>query len=244
MSLPTPYYEEGGITIYHGDCREILPSLDPVDVVITDPPYGVTALEWDQRVDGWSSLLPAPNLWCFGALRFFLHEPFEGWTYAQEIIWEKHNGSFLHADRFRRVHELAVQFYRGNWGAIYKRPLYTPTATKRTVRSKLKPTHSGQADKMRAYASEDGGPLIMRSVIFARSCHGYAEHPTQKPIEVLSPLIEYSTPDNGTVLDPFMGAGSTLVAAKQLGRKAMGIEVREEFCAIAVKRLAQGVLSL
>lgn len=113
MSLPTPYYDEDGITIYHGDCREILPLLDPVDVCIADPPYGVTALEWDQPVSGWASLIGAPTIWCFGSLRFFLGQSFEGWTYAQDVIWEKHNGSNPHADRFRRVHEIVVQLYKG-----------------------------------------------------------------------------------------------------------------------------------
>lgn len=243
MSLPSPYYDEGGITIYHGDCREILPLLDPVDVVITDPPYGVTALKWDVRVEGWMGLLPSNNCWCFGSLKYFLAEPFDGWTYAQELVWEKHNGSNVHADRFRRVHELIVQFYRGDWVSLYRKPVFTQTALRRTVRAKTRPTHFGKIDST-PYQSEDGGPLIMRSVLFARSCHGYAEHPTQKPIPVIAPLIEYSCPPGGTVLDPFMGSGSTLIAAMQAGRMAIGIERDEAYCKIAVKRLAQGVLAL
>lgn len=243
MSLPTPYYSENGITIYHGDCREILPHLDPVDVALTDPPYGVTALAWDQRVNGWATLLNTNCLWCFGSFRFFLEQPLDGWTYAQEIIWEKHNGSNFHADRFRRVHEIAVQFYRGSWADLYKRPLFTNTAVKRTVRTKSRPSHSGHIDAT-PYMSEDGGPLMMRSVMFVRSCHGYAEHPTQKPTQILTPLVEYSCPAGGTVLDPFMGSGSTLVVSKNIGRKAIGIEIQEKYCEIAAKRLAQEVLNL
>ncbi len=113
MSLPKPYYDEAGITIYHGDCREILPHLQKVDLVLTDPPYGVTSLDWDSAVDGWANLLNAPCLWCFGSMRFFLSQKFDGWKYGQEVVWEKHNGSIFHADRFRRVHEFAVQFYQG-----------------------------------------------------------------------------------------------------------------------------------
>jgi len=241
--MRAPYYQEGGITIYHADCREILPLLDPVDAVITDPPYGVTALKWDVKVDGWVSLLPTNCLWCFGSMNYFLAEKFDGWKYAQEIIWEKHNGSNVHADRFRRVHELIVQFYRGEWNALYRKPVFTPTALRRTVRTKTRPTHFGKIDST-PYESEDGGPLLMRSVLFAQSCHGYADHPTQKPIQVIAPLIEYSCAPDGTVLDPFAGSGSTLVAAKQGGRRAIGIEAQEMYCEIAARRLAQGVLSL
>lgn len=243
MSLPAPYYEADGITIYHGDCREILPLLDPVDVCITDPPYGVTALEWDRRVDGWPMLVRSANLWCFGSFRFFREARFDGWTYAQEVIWEKHNGSNVHADRFRRVHELAVQFYRGSWADLYKQPVYTPTAVKRTVRVKARPSHFGAIDAT-PYESEDGGPLLMRSVFYAPSCHGTAVHPTQKPTEIMTPLVVYSCSHDGAVLDPFMGSGSTLVAAKSVGRRALGIEINEAYCAMAVERLAQGVLSL
>jgi site-specific DNA-methyltransferase (adenine-specific) len=94
------------------------------------------------------------------------------------------------------------------------------------------------------YVSQDGGPRLMRSVLAVRSCHGYAEHPTQKPIDLLTPLIEYSCPPGGLVLDPFMGSGSTLVAARQSGRRAIGIEIARGDCETAVARLAQQVLPL
>lgn len=243
MSLQKPYYDEDGITIYHGDCREILPLLPKVDLVLTDPPYGVTSLDWDDAVDGWVNLLNAPSLWCFGSMRFFLNQKFDGWKYGQEVVWEKHNGSIFHADRFRRVHEFAVQFYQGQWADLYKSPVYTLDATSRVVRRKQRPAHSGNIEGS-SYLSEDGGPRLMRSVIYVPSCHGEADHPTQKPVDILKPLIEYSCQSDGVVLDPFMGSGSTLRAAKDLGRKAIGIEIEEKYCEIAVKRLAQGVLAL
>ena len=86
-------------------------------------------------------------------------------------------------------------------------------------------------------------PGRRRSVISARSCHGTAVHPTQKPVAVLGPLIEYSCPPGGMILDPFAGSGSTLVAARDLGRKAIGIEANEEYCEAAAKRLEQMVLN-
>ena len=84
----------------------------------------------------------------------------------------------------------------------------------------------------------------MRSVLFAPSEHGKAVHPTQKPLGILIPLIEYSTGRNDCVLDPFMGSGSTLLAARLCGREAVGVEVSEEYCEIAAKRLSQGSFDL
>jgi len=94
------------------------------------------------------------------------------------------------------------------------------------------------------YQSVEGGPKLMRSVLQVRSEHGRAQHPTQKPLGILTPLIGYSVPQRGLVLDPFMGSGSTLVAAKLQGRRAIGIEICEEYCEIAAQRFAQGVLDL
>jgi site-specific DNA-methyltransferase (adenine-specific) len=225
----------GNATLYLGDCREVLPSLQ-ADVVIADPPYGVTSLQWDSRVEGWTDRLNAPALWCFGSMAFFMAHRFDGWQYGQEVVWEKHNGSNFHADRFRRVHEFAVMFYRGPWSSLYRNVPTTADATKRTVRRKKRPAHTGHIDAS-AYASEDGGPRLQRSVIRVHSCHGHAEHPTQKPVGIVSPLIEYSCPPTGTVLDPFMGSGTTGVAMAHTGRQFVGIEIEPKYFDIACRRI-------
>ena len=126
------------------------------------------------------------------------------WRQAQEIVWEKHNGSNFHADRFKRVHELVVQLYKRSTPCeeVYKRPVYTNDATARAVRRKRRPTHTGHIEAA-SYKSEDGGPRLMTSVLYERSCHGYADHPTQKPIGILRTLLEYSCPEKGMVLDLF-----------------------------------------
>lgn len=200
---PVPYYEDDGVTLYLGDCREVLSSIDlsgEVDVTVTDPPYGETALKWDIPPRDWLYDLPGNSLWCFGSLRMFLElgisRQLEGWKFAQDIVWEKHNGSNSAADRFRRVHEIAAQFYRGEWAEVYRSPVMTNDATKRTVRRKRRPPHWGEIGGHQ-YVSEDGGPRLQRSVMHVRSCHGYAEHETQKPLGILTPLIEYSSAGGG-----------------------------------------------
>jgi len=243
-----PYYgPKDGITIYHGDCLTILPEIVSVDVVIADPPYGVTSLPWDKWPgDHWIKALPGVSLWCFGSLRLFMErrDDFSNWRLSQDIIWEKHNGSSLHADRFRKVHEVIAHFYRGDWARVYKSVVTTPDATKRTVRAKTKPPHWRALKPIDKYESFDGGPRLQRTVLRVRSEHGRAEHPTQKPVGIIAPLIEYSSRRGGIVLDPFAGSGSTLVAAALAGRRAIGIEIEERYCEIAAKRLGQRVLGM
>lgn len=240
----TPDYtcDGGRVQLFLGDSRKILPHLSAIaDVAIFDPPYGETALKWDKRVKGLAAILPVNSLWVFGSMRFFLEhssDEFAGWTFSQDLVWEKHNGSNFHSDRFRRVHEAIVHYYRGEWASVYKKAVTTPDATKRTVREKTKPPHHLKAITKTKYVSQDGGPRMMRSVIQARSCHGFAIHPTQKPIDVLSPLIEYSSPPNGLVIDPTAGSGSTGVAARRLGRRFIGIELNPEIFAAMVDRFA------
>ncbi|MCH8156319.1 MAG: site-specific DNA-methyltransferase [Nitrospinae bacterium] len=247
-----PYYEDEAVTLYLGDCRDILPTLGlQVDVVIADPPYGQTSLAWDRFIDGLPTVLlptlgPAASMWWFGSLRVFMERAgaFDGWKLAQDIIWRKHNGSSFHADRFRRVHEQVAHFYPENvpWAEIYVAPQYTMDATKRTVRRKRRPPHMGHIERS-AYESQDGGPRLMLSVLEVPSTHGYAVHPTQKPVEFITHLLNYSCPPGGLVLDPTAGSGSTLLAAKDSGRRAVGIEIDERYCEAAAKRMALMVMA-
>lgn len=235
-----------------GDCRDVLATLKAacVDAAVTDPLYGVTSLEWDVAVEGWLPeidrvLKPTGSLWVFGSMRSLapmIADAERGrlgpWRYAQEIVWEKHNGSGFQADRFRRVHEFAAHFYRGAWSSVYRNPIYTMDAQARVVRSKRRPKHMGQIDRT-PYVSHDGGPRLQRSVLRVRSEHGRADHPTQKPTGILRPLIEYSCPPGGTVLDPFAGSGSTGVAALELGREPILIEVDADYFAVIERRVSQ-----
>jgi site-specific DNA-methyltransferase (adenine-specific) len=240
-----PYWHDAthDLTIYCGDALEILPTLEPVHAVVVDPPYGQTSLSWDRWISGWMSRLPTNNVWCFGSFKSFLThaEEFAGWKFAQDLVWRKHNGSSFANDRFRRVHESVVQFYRGPWSTLYKAPIKTLDAKRKVVvRRKRRPAQWGKVENL-PFVSVDGGPRLQRSVIEVRSEHGRALHPTQKPLGILLPLIEYSVPPDGFVLDPFMGVGSTLLAAQHLGRGAIGVEIDEANCEKAVRRLQQRI---
>jgi site-specific DNA-methyltransferase (adenine-specific) len=236
------------VRIIHGDCRAILPTLeaDSFDCVLTDPPYGETSLAWDRWPDGWPSLVlpllkPSGSMWVFGSFRMFLErrDEFAGWKLSHEVVWEKHNGTGLFNDRFRRVHEIAAHFYPSSskWADVFKSPQFTNDATARTVRKKGRPKQWIGATGETVYTSEDGGPRLMRSVLQVRSEHGRAIHPTQKPIGIVEPLLRFSCPVGGHVLDPFGGSGTTAISAKRCGMDATLIEGLQEFCDMAAERV-------
>ncbi|MEO9337104.1 site-specific DNA-methyltransferase [Mesorhizobium sp. SB112] len=239
------------MTILTGDCRVVMPAHAPFDLILADPPYGDTSLAWDRRVDGWlplarAALAPSGSLWVFGSLRCFMATADQfaeaGLRLAQDVIWEKQNGSSFHADRFKRVHELAGQFYPTGvaWRDIYNAVQTTPDATTRTVRRKQRPPHTGHIDAG-SYVSEDGGPRLMRSVIYARNAHGHAIHPTEKPSGLLEILIRTSCPKGGLVGDWFAGSGAAGEACRLSGRRYLGCEIDADMAERARVRVS-GVL--
>lgn len=205
-----PYYSEEGITIYLGDCREILPTLPKVDLVLMDPPYGIdfdtdytrftTGFDVERKahksVHGdaddfdpapWLSF---PHVIAWGANCFSNRLPMGTW-----LVWDKRhsNGTAFLADA-------EVAWMKGGHG-VY---------------------------------------------IFAKTWQGCLrsepiDHPTQKPSSLMNWCIEKSGAV-GLILDPYMGSGSTLVAAKRVARAAIGIEIEERYCEIAANRLRQSVL--
>jgi site-specific DNA-methyltransferase (adenine-specific) len=234
------------IRILTGDCRDLMKVEGPFDMILADPPYGDTSLPWDRKVEGWEEialarLKPTGSMWCFGSLRYFMiagrYLQERGWRYAQEIVWEKQNGSAFHADRFKRVHELIVQFYRYDtpWADIYNCVQTTPDATARTTRRKRRPPHTGHIEAGH-YTSQDGGPRIMRSVIQMPNCHGHAIHPTEKPVDLLQILIRTSCQPNGLVGDFFAGSGAAADACIALGRRYVGCEIDSDMAAKAANR--------
>lgn len=125
----------------------------------------------------------------------------------------------------------------------YKSPVMTADALRRTIKRSRKPAHWNGVGEG-TFSSEDGGPRLMRSVMHVRNCHGYAVHPTQKPVGVVAPLVEYSVPPGGLVLDLFVGSGTVLQVAKDSGRRAIGFEADERYCEVTANRLSQEVFAL
>lgn len=241
------YYQDEQVTLHLGDWRELIPADFTADLILTDPPYGETSLTWDRWPTGWPSLAArhARSMWCFGSMRMFLEQrdEFAGWRLSQDVVWRKNRGSIFATDRFSRVHEHALHWYTGEWATIHHQ---TPRVASQHG-DKGKVVRNGQAPHTgtigTGYPYVDDGLRLQPSVIEARNMHRKGTlNATQKPVPLLEPLIAYGCPLAGTVLDLFAGSGSTLIAARNLGRKGVGYEVREEQAEKTALRLSQGVL--
>jgi DNA modification methylase len=229
-----PYYEQDGITIYHGDCREVLPSLEPVDLVLTDPPYGIaagagfwrrngTAIEDDGDathnvlVDAWHN-------------RLVLQRP--------SAIVEFCSGSLDAIDRTRACHRDA------GWDE-WRLFMIVKTAPAPTARATMVSAWEPALISFMGGKCWHGSGYVPDAWVgLTPNRLGTGVHPVQKPIDPINRLIQALSPSDALVLDPFMGSGTTLRAAKDLGRKAIGIEIEERYCEIAAKRLQQSVLAL
>jgi site-specific DNA-methyltransferase (adenine-specific) len=236
------------VELVTGDCRTIMPARGPFDVIIADPPYGVTTLRWDRHVQGWEEAAHAGlprngSLWVFGSMRFFLATAprfrAAGLRYAQEIVWRKANGTGMAADRFKRVHELVVQFYRrdAKWREVYNDVQRVPARVRSNSVRITRPNRVGHGGAIAALDYHDDGTRIMKSVIEARSPRdGF--HPTQKPVSLLEILIRASSPRGGRVGDYFAGSGAAGEAAKRNGRAYVGCEIDPAMAEKARRRLA------
>jgi DNA modification methylase len=211
----TPYYDDGQIFIYHGDCRDVLPSIAG-GVLITDPPYGLQAVSdgdgYGRRQNHAREDLHIANdhdgamrdaalaLWSGPAAVFHtprLPEPPGPWDFR--LVWDKCRPG-MNSGAWRYSHELI--FVRGEWARV-------SDAAFSVIRI----------------------PAVQAPV-----------HPHEKPVALMRALVIAATV--GPIVDPFMGSGATLRAAKDLGRRAIGIELDERYCEIAAQRLRQEALDL
>lgn len=190
-------------------------------------------------------------MWCFGSMRMFLaqRDEFAEWRMSQDAVWEKRGGSGAATDRLMRVHEHVLHWYRGRWADVHHQvPLIPATPEQMTGHGGPARAPGGGAGRTGYGASRqpwrETGTRRLRSVIRASNMRGRAITPTEKPVELLRPLIEYVCPPGGLVLDPFAGSGSTAEAARLLGRRAVLIEADERYCEAIANRMAQGVLPL
>lgn len=217
----TPYYDEDGITIYHKDCREVLPTLENCDLVLTDPPYGLSlATEYEDRY-GKELLLGA---------RRINHPPLTGDSTPFDPA---------HLLGFGRCVLFGANYYMdrlpvGGW-------LFWDKVCSNDVRRLSKYWSDGEL----AWSNVFKGVKAYRHAWngFSRSSeNSFHVHPTQKPVSLMKWILgQWSEPDD-LILDPYMGSGPIAQACHEMGRRYIGIEIEERYCQIAVGRLAQGVL--
>ena len=213
-----PYYQDEWVTIYHGDCREILPTLEKVDLVLTDPPYngdikyGVMtndSRDWVEYTNWLMDIVRQCESVAFGPVIFFLSKP--GMINICAKYPPKWVGSWVRGP--------------GNPAGNIKGTLMIPMWEPFLI--------YGDINTMKAR---------LKDVFTLHQNTERLNHPCPKPISLMKHIIQCG--EWQTILDPFLGSGTTLFAAKQLNRKCIGIEIEEKYCEIAANRCRQSVMTL
>lgn len=240
-----PYYQDEFVKLFNADCFDILPNIEEkVDMVFCDPPYGkMVRCKWD------SEDINLPLLWKelhraghnTTAYVFTGAQPFTSKLVAsnykefkQELIWHKTIGTgHLNCKRMAlKNHENILIFYG-------KQPVYKPQMSvghkPYTATNKPELTRVYGKSKVNTTVNTTGERYPLSVLDFKYDTKRY--HPTQKPVTLCEYLINTYTNEGQLLLDPFAGAGSSLIAAKRLGRKAIGIELDKNYCDIIIRRL-------
>lgn len=243
-----PYYEEDGCTIYHGDCLEValaIGTLQSVDALITDPPYCSGGISEASRTGAKGQGLRSENIRRFGwfvgdnmgtaGLSFLLRSI---GVVARHVV--KSTGSVLIFCDWRMQSAIAPAIesagLRSQGLIVWDKGSMGLGLGFRTQHELILHFTTGSPE----YHNRGTANVLRCERVDSTS----RLHQTEKPQRLLARLVQVTSPEGGLVLDPFMGSGTTLRAAKDLGRRAIGIEIEEKYCEIAAKRLAQGVLPL
>jgi len=242
---PTPYYQDEAVTIYHGDCRDVLPVLAVADAVVTDPPYSVS-------VKGSTHV----NRKGKGTRNLDFFEGDDDWSAMTAVVVE---GLTLALDRIPTAGSFYAFCGHRQFGDIVSLLEGQGWSTRPIVWAKKCPAPAPPGSgwpaglELCVYAYRPGrvwnhgpgeGPTS-NVLLFDSYRHGQpgkVAHPTQKPLGLVATLLLASTVPSSLILDPFMGSGTTLRSAKDLGRRAIGIEREERYCEIAAERMGQEVM--
>ena len=256
-----PYFETKLGKLYHGDCLEIMPELEPVDLVLTDPPYGTIACEWDSVIQiepMWKQLKRIIREGGNGAIVLMSAQPFTSvlissnlTMFKYEWVWEKTRASGFINCKNRPIskHENICVFSLGTVANKSKRLMkynpqgliYAPYHKKRLQPMTAKP--GGFLGMRPSHVAEYDVEYINypKSVIKVANPNTGLLHPTQKPVVLMEYLIKTYSNKNETVLDFCVGSGTTAIACERLNRKWIGIEIEEKYCEIAVKRIEENL---
>ncbi len=252
MSDPTLYYQDEHVTLYHGDCREVLPLIGSAHHVITDPPYsehvhgaarssrmqsandrggrfGADVRRNGRNVDlGFVHLSPD--------LRGFCAEQFARISTRWVLVFSDIESSHLWRDDLETA---GLDYVRtGAWVKLGSTPQFSGDRPATGFEAVTIAHPKGR----KRWNGGGKHALWTHPIVLDRGRNGARLHTTQKPLSLMGELVGLFTDEGQTILDPFAGSGTTLVAAKQAGRKAIGVELEERYCEIAAKRLSQGVL--
>lgn len=248
-----PYYDHAGITIFHSRWEDVLPTLSGVALILGDPPYGRTQLDWDKVVN-WSRFWPVAYQVCTShALQIlFSQQPMttdlinsNRARYRYELVWPKTMPTgFLDANRRPlRAHESLQVF-----SARFEGTTYNPQKVRSEPRREhhaikgAQPQHYGKVNKLNNVNIVTTRHPTDVLPAFSNGHGGKSDHETAKPLDLMCWLVAtYSNPGD-LVVDPWMGSGPTLEACKRLGRRCIGIELRAAPLVKAVHRLQQEVL--
>jgi len=212
-----PYYDHAGITIFNADCRDVLPTLGPVDLVLTDPPYGINL---GKRSGGnRSKVAAASNNYAIAGD----DEPFDP----------------HHLLRFNRLVLFGANHYADQ----------LPPSSSWIVWDKRAGGTSDDSSDCELIWTNLGGPARLYTHLWRGMIKGSQQserrvHPSEKPVAIMLWILIWAAMPGNLILDPYMGSGPVLLAAKMLKLRAIGIELDERYCEIAARRLSQEVFDL